>query len=93
MENDKSSFRHESLQDCKSVKDLLQAVTDGLVKGKLSFSDESGQIDMSPQGLLHLKVRASKEEGRNSLRISVRWQEDTEIAPVKKTLKVNKKGR
>lgn len=93
MDNDKSRFQHESLQDCKSVKGLLQAITDGLSKGRLQFSDESGHIDMAPQGLLHLKVRASKEDGKNSLKLSVQWQENSDKAPVKKTLKVNKKSK
>ena len=91
MDNEKFRFRHESLQDSKSVQGLLQAVTDGLVSGKLNFSDESGEIEMSPKGLLHLKLRASREDGRNSLRLSVQWQDGSAKAPVKKTLKVNKK--
>lgn len=93
MENEKSIFRHESLQDCQSITKLLQAITDGLASGQLKFSDEAGEIKMSPKGLLHLKIKASVEEGRNSLRLSVRWQEDKPSLPARKSLKVNKSGK
>ena len=93
MENVKSTFRHESLQDCDSVKNLLQAITNGLANGKLNFSDEDGEIQMLPKGLLHLNMKASIEEGRNSLKLSVRWQDDTQSLLVKKSLKVNKNSK
>lgn len=40
----KSEFRHESLQDGKSIQKLLEAISKGLGKGKLEFSDDEGEL-------------------------------------------------
>lgn len=41
---DKSLFRHESLQSIDGVQDILKAIIKGLGKGLLSFRDEDGEI-------------------------------------------------
>lgn len=74
MRQSKNSFRHESLQDTKTIQDILKAVTKGLAKGRLSFSDEDGEIVLEPKGLLNLKVTATQDETRNRLDIRVTWQ-------------------
>lgn len=78
MAENKSGFRHESLQDSKSVQDILKAINKGLAKGTLTFSDEDGEIVLHPQGLLNLKVTARKDDTRHrvDLRISWRVEED-----------------
>jgi len=91
MDNEKSRFRHESLQDGDSIKELLQAITEGIGKGQLSFSDDNDEILLLPKGLLHFKLRASKEGGTNNVRFSLQWRDDTDTAPPRKMLKVNKK--
>ncbi len=88
-QSDKDVFRHESLQDSKTIHKLLQSVTDGLEKGELSFSDGDNQIVMSPDGLLHLKLSASKEDGRNRVNIRITWQDQSDTKAGKKSLKVN----
>ena len=70
---DKNSFRHESLQDAKSIAELLKAITKGVGKGKLTFSDEDGEIVLEPEGLLNLKVSADQEEMRHRLNIRITW--------------------
>jgi len=89
MQYDKDIFRHESLQDRKTIRKLLASITDGLEKGELTFSDGDNQIVMSPDGLLHLKLSASKEEGRNRINIRITWQDQSETKAGKKSLKVN----
>ena len=59
MKKGDASFRHESLQDQDSIRKLLEAITDGLAKGKMSFSDGDGEIVLEPDGLLRLKVTAT----------------------------------
>ena len=76
MRQGKSSFRHESLQDAKTIQDLLKAITKGLGKGKLSFSDDDGDIVLEPEGLLKLKVTASQDSHQERLDIRVSWQTD-----------------
>lgn len=74
MLKNQKSFRHESLQDAKSIQELIKAINKGLVKGKLDFSDEDGSIQLTPKGLLNLKVTASEDELRQRLDIRISWQ-------------------
>ena len=75
-DQEKSSFRHESLQDAESIQELLKAVS----------SDEEGEIRMEPEGLLNLKLTASREEGRHRINLRITWQVDEK--PPKRSLKV-----
>ena len=72
----KESFKHESLHDAKSIQDVLKAVTKGMAKGKLTFSDEDGEILMEPEGLLNLKVTATQDETQNRVNIRITWQSE-----------------
>jgi len=88
MRSRKKSFRHQSLQDEKSIQDILKSITSGLAKGKITFSDEDEKIVMRPEGLLDLKVTASQEENRNRFSIRVSWQTDDSSEKKKKSLSV-----
>lgn len=90
MKQSKNSFRHESLQDNKTIRDLLKAITSGVAKGKVVLSDEDGEIVMKPEGLLHLKVTASQEDAHNRLNIRISWQSEDDDAK-KRSLKVSDK--
>ncbi|MDN3553260.1 amphi-Trp domain-containing protein [Halomonas almeriensis] len=74
MKTEKNLFRHESLQSIKGAQDILKAITKGLAKGVLSFSDDHGEIRLAPRGLLHLKVTARKEDDYHRLDIRLSWQ-------------------
>ncbi len=77
MKRGKLSFRHESLQDAKTIKGILKAVTEGLANGKLDFSDADDRIELNPKGLMNLKITASQEESLNRLNIRISWQSET----------------
>ncbi len=87
MPADKNEFRHESIQDRDTIRHLLKAITKGVDKGELSFQDEDGEILLRPQGLLNLKLTASREDGRNRLTLRITWQEEIETAKRKRSLK------
>ena len=88
MRDNKKRFKHESLQDTETIRELLKAITKGIAKGKLSLSDEDDEMIMEPEGLLNIKLSASQEENRNRLAIRISWQtEDTRKKP-HKTLSV-----
>lgn len=89
MRQPKTTFRHESLQDCETIQEFLNALTEGVGEGKLQFSDEDGKIEMHPEGLLNLKVTASQDDNRHRVDVRISWQVagDTER---KSILKVNK---
>ena len=88
MRNGKKSFRHQSLQDEKSIQDILKAITSGIAKGKITFSDEDEKIVMRPEGLLELKVTATQEDNRNRFNIRISWQVDDSREKKKKSLSV-----
>jgi len=81
MRQSKKSFRHESLQDAKTIQKILKSVSKGLAKGKLSFSDDDGEILMEPEGLLNLKVTATQDEAAHRINLRISWQAQE---PVKK---------
>ena len=89
MRHDKSSFRHDSLQDAKSISKILDAITEGIAKGKLVFSDEDDKIIMKPDGLLELKVTASQEDNSQRVNIRISWQEENKKKDKKKRLAVS----
>lgn len=79
MRQSKNTFRHESLQDSKTIQELLKSITEGIGKGKLTFSDEGGELLMEPEGLLNLKVTASEDEARHRINIRITWQAEERI--------------
>jgi amphi-Trp domain-containing protein len=83
MRQSKNSFRHESLQDAKTIQDILKSLSRGIAKGKLSFSDEDGEIVMEPEGLLNLKVTASQDDGRHRVNIRITWQAEETVRQTK----------
>ena len=88
MRQDKNSFRHDSLQDSKSISKILDSVTKGLAKGKLVFADEDNKIIMKPDGLLELKVTASQEDDRQRVSIRISWQAENKPKRGKNTLNI-----
>lgn len=92
MRQSKNSFRHESLQDAKTIQELLKSLSTGIAKGKLSFSDEDGEIVMEPEGLLNLKVTASQDDGRHRVNIRITWQAEENVKK-KKPLQLNAGGK
>jgi amphi-Trp domain-containing protein len=72
----KLSFRHESLQDAKTIKGILKALTEGMASGKLSFSDADDSIELHPAGLMNLKITARQEDNLNRVNIRITWQSE-----------------
>ena len=89
MRQGKKGFRHESLQDSASIKKILKAITNGLEKGKVVFSDEDDEIVMEPEGLLHLKLSATQDENRHRINLRITWQVEDEQVKKKKSISVS----
>ena len=87
MRQSRNSFRHESLQDADSIQDILKAISRGLGKGKVSFSDDDGEILMEPRGLLNLRLTATEDDDQNRISIRITWQ-DRDREPGTASLKV-----
>ena len=76
MKRGKLSFRHESLQDAKTIKGILKALTEGMASGKLSFSYADDSIELHPAGLMNLKITARQEDNLNRVNIRITWQSE-----------------
>lgn len=87
MKRGKLSFRHESLQDAKTIKAILKALTEGMASGKLSFSDADDSIELHPAGLMNLKITARQEDNLNRVNIRITWQSE-DNASGNKSIKV-----
>ena len=88
MKQDKQSFKHESLQDAKSIEKILSSIGENLTKGKLKFSDEEDEIEFQPEGLMKLKISAAQDGNQQRFNIKVSWERDSKELK-KKTLNVN----
>ena len=91
MKRRKNSFRHESLQDRDSIQAILEALTRGIAKGKVSFSDDDDSISMAPDGLLNLKLIVSQEDNRNRINLRITWEDRQEKTLKKSRLSVRAK--
>jgi len=93
MRNSDSSFKHESLQDTASIQSLLKAITKGLAEGRLTFSDEDGEIVMEPEGLLQLKFSATRENSLSKINLRISWQVEEEPKQKRKPISVKTGGK
>ena len=80
MKSKQLFFEHESLQDRKSIKAYLKAITDGVSKGVLSLTDNVNKTTLNPDGLIRLNVEVVGERNRRQLQIVLDWKEDDEEA-------------
>jgi len=74
MSEKQQTFKHESLQDQKSIQDMLKSISKAIVKGELTFSDHNSEIKLEPSGLLNLKVTAKTEEQEQRLELRISWK-------------------
>ena len=69
-------FKHESLQDLKSIGQYLKALTEGLESGRVELADDNGQLVLHPAGLLNLELRAKRRGDRAKLQLKLTWTEE-----------------
>lgn len=71
----KDDFVHESIQDNTHIADYLQALIEGFRQGHLKFNAESQEIDMYPDDLVELSVKAKRRGERNKITLKFEWKE------------------
>ena len=69
-------FKHESLQDLKSIGQYLKALTEGIESGRVELADDNGQLLLHPFGLLNLELRAKRRGNRAKLQLKLTWTEE-----------------
>jgi len=75
---DTDEFKHDSVQDRASIARYLRALLEGFEKGHLELGTEAQTLQLDPDGLLELEVRAKRKGGRCKLTLKVSWREDGE---------------
>ncbi len=88
---DSDEFKHESLQDTRSIVQYLQALIDGLQSGTLELSDERAKVVLEPKGLLGLELRAKRKGRRSKFQMKLTWT-DAKPATEDSSLKLTPGG-
>ncbi len=81
-------FRHESLQDGRSIARYLRALTEGFEQGSISVGSDDKRIVFEPEGLLEFELRAKRKGDRVRLVVKIGWREDTDDAASTETLRI-----
>lgn len=76
MRQEKKTFTHVSLQDAQSIQPLLKSLAKGMDKGEMVFANEEDEMTLNPEGLIRLKIVASKIDGRHQVNLKISWQVD-----------------
>lgn len=69
------SFRHESLQDSRSIVRYLNALAEGFEKGMLQFRDQEGEIVLEPNGMIRFGISAEQKSDRCDLALKLSWKQ------------------
>lgn len=84
MASSDTRFTHESLQDAKTIKTLLTALSKGFSKGEMTLSDGDRDFVLPTGELMTVRIRAERQDGQCEFRLNVSWK-DTVAPAGKKT--------
>ncbi|MFP4392699.1 MAG: amphi-Trp domain-containing protein [Desulfohalobiaceae bacterium] len=74
-------FFHESLQDCLSIKQFVQALQDGLEKGEIQLATNKENLTLHPPRIVKFSVKAKKKANNTKLQIKLTWEDgESELA-------------
>ena len=69
------TFMHESLEDTESVVRYLEALLEGLKRGRVELEQDDESFELHPQGLVNFQVKAKRKGERSKLRLKLQWKE------------------
>jgi amphi-Trp domain-containing protein len=78
---DDQKFVFESMQDAESIRAYLEAVMEGLSKGRLTVAVGEQQFTLQPAELLTFTVKARKRGGSGRLSLAISWRCPEEDLP------------
>ncbi|KMK68828.1 amphi-Trp domain-containing protein [Puniceibacterium sp. IMCC21224] len=81
-------FTHESLQDAKTIKSLLSSLAKGFAKGKMTLGDDDGELILETAGLMNVRIKAEREDGRCEISLRVYWSDPSEPSERKGTPRI-----
>jgi len=79
MSQPDGKFRHESLQDRKTIKTLLAALTKGIRAGEITLSDGDTELVLPVEGVLTLRIKADRQDGACRVDLRISWTEDSDV--------------
>lgn len=68
-------FKHESLQDAKTIKSLLTSLAKGFSKKGLTLGDAGSEIVLKPDGLMNVRIKAERDQGTNKVSLTISWSD------------------
>lgn len=68
-------FKHESIQDVKSITKYLDELSKGIANNELLFSNSEEQVVLSPNGLIDFELRVKTKNDKTKLEIRLSWSE------------------
>ncbi len=80
MSDENQRFSHESLQDAKTIKTLLTALSKGFAKGDLTLSDEDNELVLPTADLMTLRIRGERVDGQCNVNLRVSWSDPEQPA-------------
>lgn len=75
MSGQNARFSHESLQDRKTIKTLLTALTKGLSKGEMILGDDEEELVLQTAELMNVRIKATREDGQCQFNLRVSWSD------------------
>ena len=72
MSTDKR-FSHESLQDAKTIKTLLTALSKGFAKGEMSLGDDEDTLVLQTADLMTLRLKGERTDRRCTVSLRISW--------------------
>ena len=82
-------FVFESLQDCESIRAFLEALTEGVGSKHLVLSSGGERIELYPQGLLQVEVKARRKGGSSKVSLKLEWKDAPRVETSDRTLSVS----
>lgn len=76
-----SRFSHVSLQDAKTIKTLLTALSKSFGKGEMTLSDDDDALIMPIGELMTVRIKGERVEGRCSVSLRISWADPEEPDP------------
>ena len=68
-------FDYEAIQDRQTMRQYLNALMEGIEKGKLVFSSGKEQILLAPTELIRLSVKAKRKPGKSKITMKFTWND------------------
>jgi len=85
MRKQVTDFRHESVQDQETIARYLDAISEGIKSGRLSFRTNGDELLLEPVGLMDLEVKAKWTEAESKITLRMNWSnrpKEVDVAPL-----------